>query len=204
MKNLTSKINWSKGLVPGIIQDADTGAVLMLGYMNEQSLAKTLNTKKVWFYSRSKKRLWMKGETSGNILSLIGIAPDCDGDALLIKVKPAGPTCHEGRYSCFKVNKDPSPLLGLFQIIQSRKQEMPKNSYTASLFGAGLNKISLKVAEEALEVVQAAQKQTKHRLIEEIVDLLYHTFVLSVQKKISLREIESEIIKRASQKITSK
>lgn len=198
MKNLIKKINWNKnaGLVPAIIQDASTSAVLMLGYMNNQSLAKTLKTKKVWFYSRSKKRLWMKGETSKNILNLVSIQADCDSDALLIKAKPAGSTCHTGVYSCFRDTKTADELSGLFKVIQERKILMPKNSYTASLFKAGLDKISLKVAEEALEVVQAAQKQTKRRLIEESVDLLYHLFVLLVQKGIDLRDIYKEIIER--------
>lgn len=198
MKNLTNKINWNKGkgLAPAIIQDAATSAVLMLGYMNEQSLAKTLKTKKVWFYSRSKKRLWMKGETSKNVLNLVEIKPDCDSDALLIKVRPSGPTCHTGDYSCFNESKNPNELMGLFATIQDKKITMPKGSYTASLFKAGLDKISLKVAEEALEVVQAAQKETKVRLIEESADLLYHLFVLLINQNIQIGEVEGELARR--------
>ncbi|MEK7161743.1 MAG: bifunctional phosphoribosyl-AMP cyclohydrolase/phosphoribosyl-ATP diphosphatase HisIE [Patescibacteria group bacterium] len=198
MKNLIKKVNWTKGqgLVPAVIQDANTSAVLMLGYMNKESFAKTLKTKKVWFYSRSKQRLWMKGETSKNILNIVDIKLDCDNDAILIKAKPVGPTCHTGAYSCFKESKDQNALVTLFNTIQDRKNKMPKNSYTTSLFKAGLDKISLKVAEEALEVVHAAQKQTQLRLTEEAVDLFYHLFVLLVQKNVSLEDVQNEIIKR--------
>lgn len=198
MKNLVSKINWSKGnsLVPAIIQDAATGAILMLGYMNRESLKKTLATEKVWFYSRSKQRLWMKGETSGNVLKIVDIKSDCDNDSLLVKVRPAGPTCHRGIYSCFRESKKTNELSALFQIIQDRKAKMPRGSYTASLFRGGLDKISLKVAEEALEVVQAAQKQTKPRLIQETADLIYHLFVLLVKKKVELPQIVKELARR--------
>jgi len=198
MKNLIKKINWqkNKGLVPAIIQDFNTGAVLMLGYMNQESLVKTLKTNKVWFYSRSRQRLWMKGEISKNTLTPIEIKPDCDNDTLLIKARPAGPTCHKGNYSCFKERSKLDELPDLFKVIQDRKTLMPKNSYTASLFKAGLDKISLKVAEEGLEVVQAAQKETKRRLTEESVDLVYHLFVLLVQKGINLEEFQAEVKKR--------
>jgi len=198
VKNSVSKINWGKGqgLVPAIIQDADGGAVLMLGYMSRESFQKTLLTKKVWFYSRSKQRLWMKGEVSKNIQKFVDVKLDCDNDTLLVKVKPEGPTCHKGTYSCFREGKKTAELSALFQIIQDRKVKMPKGSYTASLFRAGPDKISLKVAEEALEVVQAAQKQTKQRLTEEAVDLIYHLFVLLVEKKIDLGQIFQEIKRR--------
>ena len=199
MKNLIKKINWEKaeGLVPAIIQQADTGTILMLGYMNKESYEKTLKTKKVWFYSRSKKRLWMKGEVSKNVINVIDMATDCDGDALLIKARPSGPVCHKGTASCFNENHGIQELLKLFKTIQCRKEKLPKNSYTASLFRTGLDKICLKVAEEAMEVVRAAQKQTKKRLIEESVDLIYHLFVLLSDKNISMWEINSEIKKRS-------
>lgn len=199
MKNLLKKIDWDKddGLVPAIIQDADTNTVLMLGYVNRESFAKTLKTKKVWFYSRSRKRLWMKGETSGNELKLVEIKIDCDNDALLIKAKPSGPTCHTGTYSCFGEDFKLPELTKLFEVIQDRKNKLPKNSYTTSLFKAGLDKMSLKVTEEALEVVHAAQKETQKRLIEESIDLLYHLFVLLVEKDISLKQVEKEINKRS-------
>ncbi len=195
------KPNWKKmeGLIPAIIQDEDTGAVLMLGYMNENALKKTLSTKKVWFYSRSKKRLWMKGEESGNILKFFDVKLDCDGDVLLIRARPTGPVCHTGDDTCFEL-KSPITIQKLFRTITERKKEMPKGSYTTSLFKAGLDKISLKVGEESMEVIHAAQKQTRERLVEESVDLLYHLFVLLAEKKISLSDVESEIQKRAQPK----
>ncbi len=198
MNVVIKKINWDKngGLVPAVIQDANTDTVLMLGYMSKQSLAKTLKTKKVWFFSRSKQRLWMKGETSGNILRLVNISTDCDSDTLLVKAKPTGPACHTGKYSCFGENINTDELSGLFNIIADRKKQMPKNSYTTSLFKEGLYKICSKVAEESGEVIKAATKETKNRLIEESVDLLYHMFVLLVQKGIIYKDLEREIKKR--------
>lgn len=198
MKNLIKQIDWSKnnGLVPAIVQDASTNSILMLGYMNKQALAKTLQTKQVWFYSRSRKCLWQKGETSGNFLNLESIKADCDRDVLLVRAQPVGPTCHTGAYSCFGEKPMKNILTELFRAISERKKNMPKGSYTVSLLKAGTEKISLKVAEEALEVIQAANKQTKRRLAEETVDLLYHLFVLLVDKKVDLTEIEAEIKKR--------
>ncbi|MEK7524053.1 MAG: bifunctional phosphoribosyl-AMP cyclohydrolase/phosphoribosyl-ATP diphosphatase HisIE [Patescibacteria group bacterium] len=185
-----------KNLIPAIIQDSQNGDVLMLGYMNQQAFQKTLKTKKVWFYSRSKKRLWMKGETSGNVLKFEDAKFDCDRDAILIKARPMGPTCHTGKKSCFGDSKANNALSELFNIIVNRKMEMPKNSYTSSLFRAGTKKILAKIKEESAEVIQAAQKETKKRLIEESVDVLYHLFVLLAQKKIALSDIEGEIKKR--------
>ena len=152
----------------------------MLGYMNQEALIKTTQTDLVWFYSRTKKRLWMKGEKSKNTLRVLDIKLDCDNDALLIKVLPQGPTCHTGDITCFSEIPKNDPLKDLFSVILNRKQKLPKESYTTSLFNAGLDKISLKVAEESLEVIQAAQKETRKRLTEEVVDLLYHLFVLLV------------------------
>jgi phosphoribosyl-ATP pyrophosphohydrolase/phosphoribosyl-AMP cyclohydrolase len=199
MKNdKNRRIDWEKsdGLVPVIVQDADTNAVLMLGYMNQESLAKTLKTKKVWFYSRSKKRLWMKGEVSKNVLNFVDLSVDCDGDSLLVKAKPSGPTCHTGDYSCFGERESADMFTELFGVIEDRKKNAPKNSYTSFLFKGGVDAISQKVEEEALEVIKAAKKETKQRLIEETVDLMYHTFVLLVQKKISLADIGKEMQKR--------
>lgn len=183
-------------LIPAIIQNANTRQVLMLGYMNEESLLKTRKTKKVWFYSRSKKRLWKKGEESGNELLVQEILPDCDQDALLIKVIPKGPTCHTGDVSCFSPEKEQSPIEELFETIQERKNTMPKNSYTASLFREGLEKICAKVEEESEEVIRAAKSETKKRLIEESVDVMYHLFVLLAEKEVDLNEIEKEMKKR--------
>jgi phosphoribosyl-AMP cyclohydrolase / phosphoribosyl-ATP pyrophosphohydrolase len=197
MKSLKNKIDWKKvnGLIPAIIQDASTGIVLMLGYMDKEALAKTEKTNLVWFYSRTKKRLWKKGETSGNTLQVKDIKLDCDNDALLVKVIPVGPVCHTGNRTCFK-EESRNTLEQLFTLVESRKEKMPRGSYTASLFKAGLEKIALKVAEESLEVVQAAQKETKQRLTEETADLVYHLFVLLVEKGISLNKIEKELKKR--------
>lgn len=191
-------LDWKKGggLVPAIVQDQDTRALLMLGYMNKAALAKTLKTKRVWFYSRSKKRLWMKGEFSQNILVFVGASVDCDGDALLIKARPMGPTCHTGDYSCFGEGKDADIFAELASVIAERKLKMPSGSYTSALFKGGVKKISAKVKEEALEVVKAAKQETRKRLTEETVDLIYHLLVLLAEKKISLADIRKEIKKR--------
>ncbi|KKW47455.1 hypothetical protein A3C21_01425 [Candidatus Kaiserbacteria bacterium RIFCSPHIGHO2_02_FULL_59_21] len=197
---MTKKLNidWKKGggFVPAIVQDAETRAVLMLGYMNKAALTKTLKTKKVWFWSRSKKRLWMKGEFSRNILQFTGYEIDCDGDALLVKARPAGPTCHTGDYSCFGEKKARDVFAELAAVIAERKKKMPVGSYTTSLFKAGVGKITAKVKEEALEVVKAAKKETKKRLTEETVDLVYHLLVLLAEKNVSFSEIGKEIRKR--------
>ena len=196
-KNL-NKIDWEKvsSLIPAIVQDSSTGLVLMLGYMNKQALDKTIKTGFIWFYSRTKKRLWMKGETSKNTLKVTDMKLDCDNDTLLVKALPRGYICHTGDMTCFAEIPKSDSIKDLFAMVVNRKKNLPKKSYTSSLFKAGLDKISLKVAEESLEVVQAAQKQTQKRLIEEITDLLYHLFVLLVYKDVSLEQVESEIKKR--------
>ncbi len=192
MKNL----NWSKmnNLIPAIIQDFATSKVLMLGYMNQAALDKTLETKKVTFFSRSKDRLWTKGETSGNFLEFVSAQPDCDNDAILIKAKPVGPTCHTGTESCFS-NQDFN-LADLYALIKKRKAEMPEGSYTTSLFAAGPDRICTKIAEESGEVIKAATKETKQRLVEESVDLIYHLMVLMAEQGISMAEINHEIHQR--------
>jgi len=183
-------------LIPTIIQDSQSGQVLMLGYSNDESLKKTRTTKNVWFYSRSKKRLWMKGETSGNTLRVLKITKDCDNDAILIQAQPTGPTCHTKKISCFSQQQASNSIEALAVTISQRKKTMPKNSYTASLFRAGLKKICAKISEESAEVIQAATNESKQRLIEESVDLLYHLFVALKARTISLNQIYSEIIKR--------
>src|SRR3989338_636669 len=174
MKNekIADKLDWKKagGLVPAVIQDNASGTVLMLGYVNEESLKKTLETGEMCFYSRTKGRLWKKGETSGNVLKVVDIKLDCDNDTLLVLAEPEGPTCHKGTVSCFDYELAENELQKLFAVITKRKSEMPEGSYTATLFSSGLDKISLKVSEEAMEVIHAAQKQTKERLVEETVD----------------------------------
>lgn len=196
------KLNFKKldGLLPAVIQDSHTAQVLMLGFMNKESLQKTIRTQKVWFYSRSRGRLWMKGELSKHTLKVVSIASDCDRDTLLIQVEPAGPTCHTGNTSCFNAPEQGNELRKLFAIVESRKNELPRNSYTTSLFKAGSDKISLKVAEEFLEVLQAIKKETKGRLVEETVDLFYHLFVLLIGKNISWQELEAEIRTRQNNK----
>ncbi len=188
------KINFKKmgGLVPAIIQDADTLEVLMLAYMNEEALRLTKETGKVYFWSRSRKKLWMKGETSGNILRAVEIVDDCDSDSILVKVKPAGPTCHTGSVSCFS----DAFLRELECLIKDRKKEMPEGSYTTSLFEKGLDGICPKITEEAAEVVQAALKESDQRLAEEGADLFYHTLVLLAERDMGFSDVLVELKKR--------
>ncbi len=192
-------LDWKKtnGLIPTIIQDSSTGEVYMLGYMNEESLKKTEETGYVWFYSRSKARLWQKGETSGNTLVVKEISADCDNDSLLILVEPGGPVCHTGKASCFGVTYK-NIFANLYKVLESRKNEMPKDSYTTSLLSEGNSKICAKIDEEAAEVINAAQNETKQRLIEESMDLIYHLFVLCVGNKVQIKDIEFEAEKRNS------
>lgn len=171
-------------LIPAIIQNIDTKQVLMLGYMSDESLAKTKATGHVWFYSRSKKRLWEKGETSGNYLSVVNIKEDCDEDVLLIMVRPAGPTCHNGTTTCFS-----SELEKLIVTIAQRQQTLPKGSYTARLLSEGTKAIGNKVTEEAIEVVQAARFEGKQRLAEETADLLYHVLILLADQRVTWSEV---------------
>lgn len=196
MKKNLLKLDFEKmnGLVPAIVQDAETLEVLMLGFMNPEALEKTVADGKVTFFSRSKGRLWQKGESSGNFLQVVDIKMDCDNDSLLILAKPEGPTCHSGAQSCF--GEMPFHLLKLFQLINERKKEMPKNSYTSKLFRTGLDGIIAKVEEEADEVVRAARFEGKQRLVEESCDLLYHLFVLLSNEAISLGDVEKELQKR--------
>ena len=171
--------------------------VLMLGFMNEEAYQKTIKTKKVTFWSRSRKCLWQKGETSGNYLKVVDIKIDCDQDTLLIAAEPQGPTCHTGQYSCFdKKSQNITFLNELFALIKDRKKNMPKKSYTTTLFREGLDKICAKVEEESEEVIRAAKSETKQRLIEESSDLLYHLFVLLAQKEVDLDEVITELAKR--------
>ncbi|OGG73682.1 hypothetical protein A3A40_03400 [Candidatus Kaiserbacteria bacterium RIFCSPLOWO2_01_FULL_54_20] len=198
MKNLTKKIDWEKGdgLVPTVVQDESGGAVLMVGYMNPASLEKTMKTGRMWFYSRSKGRLWMKGEKSKNYLRVADVMLDCDNDTLLIKVRPAGPTCHTGAYSCFGVQKNIDVLAELCEVIADRKKRLPRGSYTSVLLKSGVRAISSKIAEEALEVVQAAKYETKKRLTEEAADLVYHLLVLLLARGLTFAQVEEELQRR--------
>ncbi|MFV0391904.1 MAG: bifunctional phosphoribosyl-AMP cyclohydrolase/phosphoribosyl-ATP diphosphatase HisIE [Paludibacteraceae bacterium] len=188
----------SGGLIPVIIQDSNTSKVLMLGYMNEESLAKTQETGKVTFFSRSKNRLWTKGEESGNFLNLVSIMPDCDNDTLLVKVHPEGPTCHTGADTCWgEENKtDISFLAYLQDFIKKRYDEMPEGSYTTSLFRKGINRMAQKVGEEAVETVIEATNGTEDGFLYEASDLVYHLIVLLTSKGYSLTDIAKELEKR--------
>ncbi len=199
---IIESIAWPKmdNLVPAIIQSAIDNSVLMLGYMSKESLEKTLEIGKVTFYSRSKKRLWTKGEESGNFLELKDIAVDCDNDSILIKAIPYGPTCHTGSKSCFTQNEENSSLYiidKLEKLIAERKDYLPENSYLTSLFKKGLPRIAQKVGEEGVEVVIAAMKQdSEDELISETADLLFHLLVLLREKEVSLEQVCQKLVSR--------
>jgi len=189
------------GLVPAIIQDAQSKTVLMLGYMNEKAFERTLNTKKVTFWSRSRNCLWTKGETSGNFLELVSMACDCDNDALLVKVKPTGPVCHKGTDTCWGENNESNPMLFLSELqdfIEKRYEERPVGSYTTSLFNDGLNRMAQKVGEEAVETVIEATNGTDDRLVYECSDLFYHLLVLLTSKGLRIEDVVRELRKRHS------
>jgi len=183
--------NKGDGLVPAVIQDAQTNKVLMLGYMNEESVQKTLDDQKVTFFSRSKDRLWTKGETSGNFLELVSIAIDCDQDALLVKVNPQGATCHLGDDTCWnEVNQNDMDFLNyLTEVIKQRRQADPSESYTARLFSKGINKVAQKVGEEAVEVVIEAKDDNDELFKNESADLLFHYMMLLEAKGYSLSDV---------------
>lgn len=196
-----------KGLIPAIIQDSSNNEVLMMAYMNEESLNKTLASGYTWFFSRSRQQLWMKGESSGNTQKVEQILYDCDEDTLLIKVKPAGPACHTGNYSCFyrdlqgeeidtSIPFQINILQELYQIILSRQQEMPEGSYTSYLFREGIDKILKKVGEESAEVIIAAKNQEKSEVVYETADLIYHLLVMMVEQGIKLSDIYKELRSR--------
>lgn len=187
------------GLVPAIIQDIDTQKVLMLGYMNKEAYEQTLKTKKVTFFSRSKNRLWVKGETSGNFLNLQEIKCDCDNDTLLVLVRPDGPTCHKGTDTCWGETNVKNVLFFLTELqdfIDRRKMEMPEGSYTTTLFKEGINRIAQKVGEEALETVIEAVNGTNERIIYEGADLLYHLIVLLTYKDLRFETLVEELKSR--------
>lgn len=193
-------INFQKqnGLVPAIIQDNNTLKVLMLGFMNEEALKLTEQTGRVTFFSRTKNRLWTKGEESGNFLNVVSITPDCDNDTLLIKVTPEGPVCHTGNDTCWnEENKtDIAFLQYLSEFIQKRHKEMPENSYTTSLFRKGINRMAQKVGEEAVETVIEAVNGTDEGFLYEASDLVYHLIVLLTAKGYSLTDLAKELEKR--------
>jgi len=191
------------GLIPAIIQDASTDTVLMLGFMNSEALDKTREEGKVTFYSRTKNRLWTKGEESGNFLHVVEILEDCDQDTLLIKAKPVGPVCHTGSETCFNEknssSRDPESLAfisELQQLIHTRKAEMPEGSYTTSLFMDGINKIAQKVGEEAVELVIESKDNNDELFLNEAADLLYHLLVLLTAKGKDISDVVSVLEQR--------
>jgi phosphoribosyl-AMP cyclohydrolase / phosphoribosyl-ATP pyrophosphohydrolase len=187
-----NKIDFSKsnGLVPVVIQDVHTLQVLMVGYMNEEALEQTVSEKKVTFFSRSKNRLWTKGETSGNFLFVESIQPDCDNDSLLIKVSPAGPTCHTGSTSCFGEETAKGFLYKLENVINQRIDQNSSDSYTNKLFKKGINKVAQKVGEEAVELVIESKDDNMKLFLNEAADLLYHLLILLKSKKTNLESVE--------------
>ncbi len=194
------KVNFNKlnGLVPAIITDNFTGQVLMLAFMNKEAVEKTIELKKVTFFSRTKNRLWTKGETSQNYLNLVDMLVDCDNDTLLIYADPKGDTCHLNQYSCFGISKRNNKdfLYKLFELIKTRKAEMPENSYTTKLFQSGENRIIQKVGEEAIETVIAAKNRDKNEIINEASDLIYHLFVMLAEQDIEFSDIVKNLESR--------
>ncbi len=203
---MTAKLD-GKGLIPAIVQDVNTNEVLMMGYMSPESIGKTLEEKKVWFYSRSRDRLWMKGEESGHFLHFRSAHIDCDGDTILIIADPEGPTCHTGNKSCFfsaldtsidyeKAESGSGIIEELFSVIQDRKKTKTPGSYTVKLMDAGISKIAQKVIEEAGESALAAATKDKENLPGELADLLYHVLVLLSASEVNPEAIWAELRKR--------
>lgn len=195
---MIEKLNFQKlnGLVPAVIQDARTNQVLMVGFMNREAIEKTIADKKVTFFSRTKNRLWQKGETSGNFLEYVSMQKDCDEDSLLIKAIPHGPVCHTNQFTCF--GEDESANVGnvlsrLEEVIAERQKTMPEGSYTAKLFKAGAPRIAQKVGEEGVEVALAGVLGDKKRLTEESADLLYNLLVLLRDQGLSLKDVIAEL-----------
>jgi phosphoribosyl-ATP pyrophosphohydrolase/phosphoribosyl-AMP cyclohydrolase len=195
------QLNFEKlgGLIPAVIQDARTNQVLMVGFMNREALEKTIADKKVTFWSRTKKRLWQKGETSGNVLEFVSLQTDCDSDSLLIKAIPHGPVCHANQFTCFGEDEtmDAGSVLSRLEgTIRSRKQTMPEGSYTSKLFKEGTPRIAQKVGEEGVEVALASVLGEKKRFTEESADLLYHLLVLLCQLDLTLADVTKELHNR--------
>lgn len=193
---LFSDFNFSKlsdGLLPVIVQDAVTLKVLMLGYMNREAFDLTVTSGKVTFYSRTRGKLWTKGETSGNFLELVDMFPDCDSDSLLLMANPVGPTCHRGTTSCFDTPDDQGFIRRLGEVVKKRHMEMPENSYSTRLFLKGVKAISKKVGEEAAETIIEAVDGNRNRFIYEASDLIYHFLVLCEQMGVDISDLEKEL-----------
>jgi phosphoribosyl-ATP pyrophosphohydrolase/phosphoribosyl-AMP cyclohydrolase len=185
----------ANGLIPAIVRDAKSGAILTLAYMNEESLAKTRESGETWFWSRSRNELWHKGATSGHTQRVVHIAEDCDADALVVTVEPAGPACHTGSFSCFE-GVPALPLDRLMSVLRDRYEKRPEKSYSAYLFNEGRDKILKKIGEEATEVVIAAKGEGRDRLVSEIADLVYHLSVLMVDEGMEWRDVYDELGRR--------
>ena len=208
MKTTIDQVKFDeRGLVPAVIQDSVTRRVLMLGYMNEQSLRRTMETNETWFWSRSRAELWHKGETSGNTQRVVDMFLDCDGDAIVVSVEPAGPACHTGETSCFhnlmkgSGSRPGASDLGevlsrLYRLVQERQSERPQGSYTTYLFEQGLDKILKKVGEESSETIIAAKNGDRDALTRECCDLLYHLIVLLVDRGVELDALRDELVLR--------
>ncbi|ENJ1789666.1 bifunctional phosphoribosyl-AMP cyclohydrolase/phosphoribosyl-ATP diphosphatase HisIE [Vibrio parahaemolyticus] len=202
VSSLSERINWEKvdGLVPAIVQDFQSSQVLMMGYMNQDALAKTGETGQVTFFSRTKERLWTKGEASGNVLQLVNISLDCDNDTLLVRVNPIGPTCHTGTTTCWDGDaQEESQMVWLHQLEQllaARKSADPDSSYTASLYARGTKRISQKVGEEGVEVALAATSGDKAELVCESADLIYHLLVLLQDQGLSMNDVVNKLKER--------
>lgn len=202
VNTLAERINWDKvdGLVPAIVQDFQSSQVLMMGYMNQDALAKTGETGQVTFFSRTKERLWTKGETSGNVLQLVNMSLDCDNDTLLVKVNPIGPTCHLGTTTCWDSDpQEESQMVWLHQLerlLAARKDADPDSSYTASLYARGTKRISQKVGEEGVEVALAATSGDKAELVCESADLIYHLMVLLQDQGLSMNDVVNKLKER--------
>ena len=191
----------SQGLVPAIVQDASTREVLMMAYMNRESLERTLETGETYFYSRHRQEIWHKGATSGNLQSVKKVRVDCDFDTLLIEVAPAGPACHRGTYSCFEVEPTIEGFLSkLYGLIEDRKKMRPEGSYTTYLFNSGIDKILKKVGEESAETIIAAKNESSAELVAEASDMIYHLLVLLVERGVALEDIARELDSRHASK----
>lgn len=188
------------GLVPAVVQDAHTREVLTLAYMNEESLARTIETGETWFWSRSRNELWHKGATSGNTQRVLSVTADCDNDAIVVLVEPAGPACHTGARSCFdlEIPEEASGglLRELYELIKTRQRERPEGSYTTYLFDKGLDKILKKVGEESAETIIAAKNDDRKQLVSETADLIYHLLVMLVARGVDLNDVRNELAQR--------
>lgn len=202
-----SKLDWDKGggLLPAVVQDATTGRVLMLGYMNRESLRRTLLDRRVVFFSRSRNELWTKGETSGHFLDVVDVSADCDLDTILVLARPVGPTCHKGTETCFADSRDPDAsgiafLKSLEHIVARRIAESPEGSYTARLHASGIGRIAQKIGEEGVETALAAVTRPDDELLGECADLLYHLLVLLKARNLSLDHVVQELASRHASK----